>query len=45
MGASSGIALAVKLLRPILRTVIDAGDFNGGLFDLIYDDVWSEDQF
>jgi hypothetical protein len=34
-----------KGLRPVLRAVIDAGDFNGVLLDLVNGDVGRKDQF
>ena len=34
-----------KVLRPVLRAVIDARDFNGVLFDLVDGDIESKDQF
>jgi hypothetical protein len=34
-----------KVLRPVLRAVIDARDFNGVLFDLVDGDVARKNQF
>jgi hypothetical protein len=34
-----------RVLRPVLRTVVDARDFNGVLFDLVDGDVGRKDQF
>src|SRR5437660_2805485 len=36
---------AAKVLRPVLRPVIDARDFNNSLFDLIDGNIGSKDQF